>query len=97
MHFILTAWDGTDEGALARRLAAREAHLVGVKALFAQGTLVFAGAMLDDAGKMIGSTVIFSADTKEQVEALVRADPYVSGNVWQRWEVRPFRLAPLQG
>lgn len=97
MPFILSAWDGTDAAALERRLAHREAHLLGARALYAKKTILFAGAMLDDTGKMIGSTVVYDAPTKDDVEALVKADPYVAGGVWVRWEIRPFRVAPLAG
>jgi uncharacterized protein YciI len=95
MHFLLTAWDGTDAGALARRMAAREAHLARAKELHRAGTLLLGGAMLDDAGTMIGSTEVFEAPDRAAVEKIVRDDPYIASGVWVRWEIRPFRVAPL--
>jgi len=35
MHFIVTAYDGTDENAYQRRLDAREAHLANAKRMIA--------------------------------------------------------------
>lgn len=43
-HTILIARDGEDEGAPARRMAARGAHFDRVRALAADGTLLFGGA-----------------------------------------------------
>jgi uncharacterized protein YciI len=96
MTFLLTAWDGADADALSRRLAAREAHLANIRKLASDGTLIFAGAMLDDAGKMIGSTVVLEAPDRTAAEAVVRADPYIAAGVWVRWELSNFRIAPIK-
>jgi uncharacterized protein YciI len=54
MQFIVIAYDGTDKGALERRLAAREAHLKSAKELYDAGKWLYAAALLNDGGKMIG-------------------------------------------
>ncbi len=95
MQYLVIAWDGTDADALNRRLAAREAHLDGVKALKAEGKLLVGGAILDDEGKMIGSSVIVDFPSRADLDAWLQNDPYTKGNVWQRVEVRPFRAAPV--
>ena len=56
MQFMVVAYDGKDEQALERRLAVRDAHIKGAVALKQSGNLIAGGAILDDAGKMIGST-----------------------------------------
>src|SRR4051812_23280540 len=43
MQFLITAYDGTDEGALERRMAVREAHLVGARAMKASGSMIIGG------------------------------------------------------
>ena len=58
MQFLIIAYDGTDEGALKRRMAAREAHLVGARAMKANGSMIVGGAILDDQGRMVGSSCI---------------------------------------
>ncbi len=57
MQFVITALDYTDADALDRRMANREQHLAGARNLFASGHFVSGGAILDDTGKMIGSTL----------------------------------------
>ena len=50
MQFMIVAYDGLDEGALNRRLAARESHIAGAIALKNAGHLIAGGAILDEAG-----------------------------------------------
>jgi len=53
MQFIVLGYDGTDDKALDRRLAAREAHLKLAKEMYGDGKWLYAAAILDDVGKMI--------------------------------------------
>ena len=87
------AYDGTDEKALERRMAFREQHLAGAKILKDKGSFIEGGAMLDDAGKMIGSVMIVAFNTKEEFDAWFAQEPYVTGKVWESVEVKPFRRA----
>ena len=97
MEFLVLAYDGTDEGAPARRLAAREAHLAGVKSMVADGRMQIGGAILDDSGRMIGSMTVVTFPDRAAVDAWIAEDPYVKGGVWQRVEVQPFRVAVKAG
>ncbi len=54
MTFLVQAFDDSDENALERRMAAREAHLEAARKSKGDGRLITAGAILDEAGKMIG-------------------------------------------
>ena len=94
MTFLISAWDGTDPQALERRMAARPAHLAGLEEGRVRGRIRHALAMLDDDGRMIGSTVVCEFDTREELDAWVRQEPYVTGGVWQRIEITPCRVAP---
>ena len=91
MDFLVIAMDGDDNGALGRRMAAREDHLAGIRKLKEQGHLVAGGAILDDDGNMIGSTVILDFPDRESVEKCVAEDPYTKGDVWRDVTIRPFR------
>ncbi|WP_244613341.1 YciI family protein [Modicisalibacter radicis] len=51
----VVAYDYTNEDALERRLTNREPHLKGVRRLAADGHFISGGAILDEAGRMIGS------------------------------------------
>ncbi len=93
MQFLVVAYDGTDEGALERRLAVREAHLAGAEKLKAAGNLIAGGALLNDAGDMIGSTLYAEFATRDELDAWLQQDPYVTGGVWQDIEITPIRLA----
>ncbi|KAG0060619.1 hypothetical protein BGZ90_003958, partial [Linnemannia elongata] len=81
---------------LTRRLDVRPKHLVEAKELKKSGKLQIGGALLTDhsaSGKMIGSIMIFSADNAEEVRQLVEKDYYVTGKVWEHYQILPFRSA----
>lgn len=92
-QFLVIAYDGTDPDALSRRMASRAAHLDGVKPMVASGEMIAGGAILDDAGAMIGSATIVEFPDRAALDAWLARDPYVTGDVWRSIEVRPFRLA----
>lgn len=93
MQFLVIARDGTDPEAPARRMAVREAHLEVARARAAEGTLHLGGALLGEGGGMVGSALVFEAEDEEALMALLHADVYHQGNVWQSYEVFPFRRA----
>jgi len=90
---MITAYDGTDENALERRMSVREAHIEGAKVLKEAGNMIAGGAILDEAEQMIGSTVYVDFDSREELDQWLANDPYVIGNVWQDITVLPIRLA----
>ena len=94
MQFTLIALDGTDSQAMERRLAAREAHLAEHVKLRESGNMLYGGAILNDEGKMIGSTIIAEFDTRADFDKWLVNDPYTIGKVWERIEVYPFKAAP---
>ena len=94
MEYAVIAYDATDEGALERRMAVRESHMDVVKGLREQGHMIHGGALLDDAGKMIGSIIIADFPTRDAFDAWLNNDPYVTGNVWKDIQVVPFKTAP---
>ena len=88
MQFIVIAYDGTDEGAMERRLAAREAHLKSGREMFDNGKWLFGAAILDDGGKVIGSMVVCDFPSRKELEEQwLKNDPYVIGDVWKRISV----------
>jgi hypothetical protein len=93
MQFLVTAYDGKDDGALDRRMSVRKAHINGANELKEAGHLIAGGAILDEAEQMIGSTMFVDFDSKAQLDQWLASDPYVTGNVWQDISVLPIRLA----
>ena len=92
MHFVLICRDGTDEKALERRMAAREAHI----AAFEQGLGVqniLGGAILNDQEKMCGSVMVVDFENRKALDEWLKNDPYVTGDVWRTIDVLPFRIA----
>ena len=86
--FVLTCIDHPD--ALERRMAARTAHLAYVAEH--RSLVKLAGPLLGAGGEMAGSMFIMEAEAVAEVEAFAAADPYRQANVFERTEIRPFKI-----
>ena len=96
MQFLITAFDGKDSGALARRMDVRPAHIEYVKKAIEEGKHLYGGAILDGDGKMIGSVMVVNYPSKEAIlKEWFSEEPYVTGNVWQEIDIKPFRVADV--
>jgi uncharacterized protein len=95
MQFILIAYDGTDKDALQRRLNVREEHLSKIAVLKKIGECLFGGAILDENGKMIGSTIVYEFPDRQSLDDKLKDEPYITTGVWEKIEIRPFRLAKI--
>lgn len=94
MQFLLVAHDGEDDGALARRLSARDAHIALGDKMVAEGRMLYGGAILGDADQMIGSVLVLDFPSRDELDEWLKIEPYMLGNVWQRLDVQPFRVGP---
>lgn len=94
-QYLVTAYDYTDEGAFPRRMGVRPHHLDGARELKTNGNYVIGGAMLDDEGKMIGSTMILQFETEEELEAWKQREPYITQKIWETVDVKPFKVAAV--
>jgi uncharacterized protein len=95
MQFLVIAYDGTDEKALDRRMASRQAHLAGIEKMKADGKAIYGVAILGAGDKMIGSAMVVDFPSRADLDAWLKVEPYVTGNVWQKIEVHPARVPPL--
>jgi len=86
--FVLMCVD--HPGALDRRMAAREAHLAYVREHIS--LVKIAGPLLDDEGQMAGSMFVIEAPDKAAVEAFSAADPYRLAGLFERVEVRSWKV-----
>jgi uncharacterized protein YciI len=93
MQFLLIAYDGTDEGALERRMKVRENHLNKIAVLKKNGEFLFGGAILDDSGKMIGSMIVYEFHDRQSLDAMLKEEVYITGGVWKKIDIQPFRHA----
>lgn len=96
MQFVVTAMDFTDPAAIDRRMLHREAHLASVKVMIADGKLLSGGAILDDQGTMIGSTLHVEFPDRDTLEKHLEQDPYVIGKVWEDIDIKPVKLVPMK-
>lgn len=92
-QYLVTAYDGTDADAPARRRDARPTHIEGARAMAERGEIIAGGALLDDAGNPVGSAVVVEFPSRADLDAWLARDPYVTRGVWQRVEVRPMLVA----
>lgn len=95
MLFVIHAYDYTDAQAIERRMAARPAHFNGARDLKAAGNFVMGGALLDPDDKMIGSMLVLDFEDEAQVRQWCDNDPYVTGKVWEKIDIKPFRRADI--
>jgi uncharacterized protein len=93
MLYLVIAKDGTDPNALARRQAVRAEHLEKIRPVLESGFLLLGGALLTKEGGMMGSAMVLDAASEEEVWAFLKRDVYSKGNVWQQFEVYPFKIA----
>lgn len=95
MQYIVTAYDGTDEKAMDRRLAVREEHLKSVERRFKTGEHLYGAAILDETGIMIGSMMVVEYPSRKELDMWLKDEPYVVGDVWRKIEIKPCKVAPL--
>jgi uncharacterized protein YciI len=95
MQYVVYAYDYTDADALDRRMAVRPAHLDYVRQLKADGRFLLGGALLNDAGEMIGSMLVLDMESEAQLAKYLQTDPYIIEGVWDKNKltVKPFRPA----
>lgn len=96
-QFLVIAYDATDGEAEKRRAAVRPAHLVAIDPLIADGRVFCAATLLDDDGRVIGSTLIVDMSDRAAVDAWLDQEPFRQRGVWQRVEVRPIRVVVRDG
>lgn len=87
MQFLVIGRDGSDEGAMARRLAVRDNHLALSQQMKNTGELLFASALLDDKERMVGSAMFMEFEDRAALDAWLEVEPYVTGDVWRTVEV----------
>jgi uncharacterized protein YciI len=96
MQYLLVAFDRTDNEALERRMKARPAHLENVADLKKRGEFLLGGAILDDNGKMIGSMMVYEFPERTLLDKCLENEPYIINGVWEKIDIRPYRLAHIE-
>ena len=94
-QYLITAYDHTDEGALKRRMDVRPHHLDGARGLKEKGNYILGGAILNEEGKMIGSTMILQFENEEELDAWQQSEIYIMGKIWESFDIKPFKVADV--
>ncbi len=68
--------------------AHRPAHRAYLTSLLEKGQLFGSGPFADASGALI----IYEADTPEQADALLTADPFHAAGVFVKWQLRPWKM-----
>ena len=95
LQYVVIAEDGNDADALNRRMQARPAHFEGARNLKVKDQFLIGGAMLDEQGTMRGSVMIVQFETEAALNEWLSQEPYINGRVWEKIQVRPFRVAEV--
>lgn len=96
MQFLLIAFDGNDPEAIERRMKVRPDHLEKIAVLKKMGEFLLGGAILNEHGQMIGSMIVYEFPNREALDQQLKKEPYIIGNVWQKIEIYPYRLANIE-
>lgn len=95
MWYAITGQDVADS--LDKRLASRPAHVARLQLLQAQGRLLLAGPFpavdAEDPGAAgyTGSLIVAEFASLSAAQDWAHADPYLTGGVYERVSVKPFR------
>lgn len=87
MQFIINAYDGTDDKAIERRMAARPEHLENIKKVQEIANVLCAGGLLNEEGKIIGSFLVMDFATQELFDKYLESEPYIKHGVWEKVQV----------
>ncbi len=96
MQFLLLAYDRTDTGAIDRRMKSRPEHLEKIAVVKKAGQFLCGGAILDNEGTMIGSMILYEVENRETLDKLLENEPYIYNKVWEKIDIRPYRLAHIE-
>ncbi|MBC7915136.1 MAG: hypothetical protein H7Y07_13545 [Pyrinomonadaceae bacterium] len=92
-QYLISALDFTDEDALRRRIEVRPLHIEMMKKLKESNNFIIGGAILNHEAKMMGSSVIVQFETDQQLSAWLAEEPYLLKKVWEKVEIKPFKVA----
>jgi uncharacterized protein YciI len=96
MQFILIAYDGTDTMAIDRRMKCRPDHLEKISHVKKAGKFLCGGAILDDNENMIGSMILYDVADRAELDTILKDEPYIYNKVWEKIDIRPFRMAKIE-
>lgn len=94
MQFLVTAYDGTDPEAPARRRASKDAHMDLGHRMIAAGHVLFSTAIIDADGQEIGSLSVMQYQSRAELDDWLEHEPYITQKVWSKYKVELCRMGP---
>ena len=88
MKYVVTAHDGNNQ--FAERARVRPRHLENLAGLGSR--VMFAGGILNEDGKPIGSVLVLDLESEDQLKAYLASEPYIQEKVWEDVVTEPFNL-----
>lgn len=89
-RFLFHAVDRPGTAALRQRL--REAHRASIRRSDPECRCILGGPLLDAAGTMTGTALVFAAVDAAAVHAFMASDPYLLHGLFERIDVRPWAI-----
>ncbi len=74
-----------DQAKIAQFRPTHREYLMGLRKT---GKAAMAGPFTDDSGGLL----VYEAESQEEVEKMIRADPFAQGGVFVSWSIRPWKL-----
>ena len=93
MQYMIRALDG--KNMLEKRLAVRAQHLENLQKV--KGKILCAGGLLDEEGKMKGSTLVIDFESEDALKEYLKSEPYIAEQVWEDVEVSRMNVVLLNG
>jgi len=75
----------TDKSKITQLRPTHREYLMGLRKA---GKAVMVGPFTDDSGGLL----IYEAESKEEVERMIREDPFGQGGVFVSWNIRPWNI-----
>jgi uncharacterized protein YciI len=66
----------------------RPPHREYLRELITKDILALAGPFVDNSGGFI----VYNAESEEEVEAIIKADPFYACGVFQKWTIRQWKI-----
>ena len=85
MKYAAIARYTSDASVIAKARPAHRQYLTGLQE---QGKLVISGPFADDRGGLL----VYEAENPEQVERMIKEDPFAASGVFVSWEIRPWNV-----
>ena len=93
MQYMIRALDG--KNMLEKRLAVRTQHLENLQKV--KGKILCAGGLLDEEGKMKGSTLVIDFESEDALKEYLKSEPYIAEQVCEDVEVSRMKVVLLNG